>query len=361
MKSLLPILLSLLLVVTTLSLDTQTRKEKKARKKEVVEQPETPANRRTPTEERKMDNTDRTIREVKPVEKSPVVKEVDSKDRRERTIIDGKPSLTIEDVVKKAKPVVERKQTGNIDWTEQYVEAKGMSVLDNERFKNPAQARAMAIRGAVVVAQRNLLELIEGVNVTSETTVKDMITQTDYIYTRIDGVIKGAEQVGEPIEKDGMIEVTMRVPIYSDKGFAPVIYEQMSTEPGRKIQMASGITEVLDYEDIGGAEGIVFNFNGKQIDPTMFPVVVDDNGNVLFDFYSLYDPKTGKFPKILQQSKELFEELGYEKGLSIIDVAETFNGKIQLDKINAGKINWDKLGKLAGSAGKILKFALALI
>jgi hypothetical protein len=42
-------------------------------------------------------------------------------------------------------------------------------------------------------------------------------------------------------------------------------------------------------------------------------------------------------------------------------VAQSFNGKIQLDKINAGKINWEKVGKVAQQAGKVIKFALALI
>ena len=41
----------------------------------------------------------------------------------------------------------------------------GSSVIDNERFKLLAQAKAMAIRGATVIAQRNLLEIINGVNI----------------------------------------------------------------------------------------------------------------------------------------------------------------------------------------------------
>src|SRR5690606_37275715 len=126
---------------------------------------------------------------------------------------------------KYTQPVIENKPNGSINWTQQYVEAKGQSVIDNERFKNPAQAKAMATRGAVVVAQRNLLEMVQGVNVVGETTVQDMITTSDYIYTRVEGLIKGAQQFGPAKELDGMIEVTMRMPIYGNDGIASAFGE----------------------------------------------------------------------------------------------------------------------------------------
>lgn len=280
-------------------------------------------------------------------------------EQNQPSAVQAQPVLTYDQVVNQAEPVVEQKPNGNINWTEQYVEAKGQSVIDNQKFTNPAQAKLMAARGAVVVAQRNLLEIVKGVNVTSETTVKDMITQNDFIYTRVDGVVKNAQQVGDAVEKDGFMEVTMRIPLYSNKGLAPVLYDNI---PGKVAKnTVTDIAEAIGTGDLGGAEGIVFNFNGKPVDPSMFPVVVDENGKILFDFYKLYDPKTGKFPQILQTSKELFQQLGFSQGVEVIDVAQSFNGKIQLDQLNSKKINWEKIGKFALSAGKILKFALALI
>jgi hypothetical protein len=89
------------------------------------------------------------------------------------------------------------KELGKVDWSSQFIEAKGESVLDPERFKNPAQAKAMATRGAVVVAQRNLLEIVKGVHVQGETTVEDMMTKRDLITTRVEGIVKGA-QINHP-------------------------------------------------------------------------------------------------------------------------------------------------------------------
>lgn len=354
MRRVLYLLLSVLFLSLSMQAFSQGKKDKKKKKKANVEAVEA-----KPVEIQK--EPVNTGKEVVPVDaqKQPVdnavIKPVNLQEGK-------KPALTLEQVIPQSKPVVQTKPNGSINWTEQFIEARGQSVIDNQKFTNPAQAKLMATRGAVVVAQRNLLEIIQGVNITSETTVKDMITQSDYIYSRVDGVVKGAQQIGEAIEKDGFIEVTLRIPIYSSKGLAPVVYDNV---PGKEkkttVSDVTQVAEVLESGDIGGAEGFVFNFNGKQIDPSMFPIVVDENGNTLLDFYKLYDPTTGKFPQMLETSKDMFKQLGFDKGVEIIDVAQSFNGKIQLDQLNAGKINWDKIGKVAQTAGKVIKFALALI
>jgi hypothetical protein len=268
--------------------------------------------------------------------------------------IKGNP-LTLLDVEKNAQPVVEQKPNGSINWTEQYIEAKGSSAIDNERFKIPAQAKAMATRGAVVIAQRNLLEMINGVNVTSETTVQDMVTKSDYIYTRVDGLIKGARQVGEPIEKDGMVEVTMRVPLYAKDGLAPVVYNELPQIKDRSAVAADPNAQpVVDDKTLKGSEGLVFNLNGQQIDPSMFPVVVDEQGNLLLDMTKLYDPKTGKFPQVLKTSKTLFNDLGFQKGVDVIDAVQGKDGKIVLDSKNSKKFDWGKVGNVVGSIAKFL-------
>ena len=345
MKQILYVMLSVIFLTISMQAFSQKKNKEKKKKKGKVENVEI-----KPIDEQKQP----VIQEKQPVtvEKEPVIES-------KPLAVDKKPTLTLEQVISQSKPVVDQKPNGSVNWTEQYIESKGQSVIDNQKYTNAAQAKLMATRGAIVVAQRNLLEIVQGVNITSETTVKDMITQNDFIYSRVDGVVKGAQQVGEAIEKDGFIEVTMRIPIYSNKGLAPVIYDNV---PGKeKKATISEVAEVLESGDLGGAEGFVFNFNGKQIDPSMFPVVVDENGKTLLDFYKLYDPTTGKFPQIMQTSKDMFQQIGFGKGVEIIDVAQSFNGKIQLDKINAGKINWDKIGKVAQQAGKVIKFALALI
>ncbi|MFN6944740.1 MAG: LPP20 family lipoprotein [Cytophagaceae bacterium] len=260
-----------------------------------------------------------------------------------------------EQLLQISKPYVQQETHGHIDWTNQYIEAKGEALIDTSRFKNYGQARAMAIRGAQVVAQRNLLEIIKGVHVVGETTVQDMITINDAVQTRVEGVIRGAQAVGEPVEKFGMMEVTMRVWIYDNSGLAPVVHKsaQAAGKDNIIVPTSSEYTPT-PAED----KPFVFNLNGKNYDPAMFPVVVDENGKVLLDMSTLYDPKSGKFPKIFNTTRDVFELAGFDKGVEIVDIARTEPGKLVVADTSKSKVNWSKIGSTAAKIGKFLLMLL---
>jgi len=265
-----------------------------------------------------------------------------------------------------ARPVVEEKQNGSINWTEQFIEAKGQAAIDNDRFKNAAQARLMAQRGAVVVAQRNLLEIIKGVNVTGETTVEDMITSKDYIISRVDGVIKGAQMVGEPMLKDGFVEVRMRVSIYEGTGLAQAVYDELpdssassDTQPSGKDVQKEEANPVSRKDTAGAQDPVVFSIsNPKDWNPSMFPVVTDESGNVVLDLSKIYDPSKGKFPKILGLTKEIFDAAGWKKGASAIDAVAKSDGKLVIPNSQKSKINWKKVLNTMATVGR---FVLKLI
>lgn len=255
-----------------------------------------------------------------------------------------------------AAPVVEETANGQINYTEQYIEAKGASVIDNERFKNPAQARLMAERGAIVVAQRNLLEMVKGVQVIGETTVQDMITTGDYVYTRVEGVVKGFKAFGPAREVNGTMEVTLRMPLYDNsKGVTAGFSNEGLNNARRRAGVSEESPDVAGTAAVDGGSPIAFNVGGAKIDASMFPVVVDENGKVLLDFSKIYQ-KTGKIPKIVQSTKEIFDAAGFKKGTEIIDLVQnTVNGTFTLaDPAKKKKVNWGKIGNIAATVGKVL-------
>jgi hypothetical protein len=256
-----------------------------------------------------------------------------------------------QEVLSKAEDFHLEKPNGSIDWGKQYIEAKGESVIDTVRFKNKAQARAMATRGAVVVAQRNLLEIINGVKVYGETTVENMITTNDYIFTKVEGIIRGAEIIGDPKEEWGMMTVTMRVPLYENNGLAPAVYDAVDSK-------SAIIDEEEKSKDIKETEEklaeFIFDLTGMNFDPALFPVIVDENGDVLVDLYKIYDPKQGKFPQILQTTKEMLELTGVKKGVDIIEVIDAYDGKIVVSTKAKKKFNWEKITNTITKIGKIL-------
>ena len=265
------------------------------------------------------------------------------------------PSVNFEEIIAASTPVIDKTINGSVNWTEQYIEAKGSSVIDAERFKNPAQANAMAARGAVVVAQRNLLEIINGVNVSGETTVEDMITTSDVISTKVEGIIKGAQVIGEPVLKNGMVEVTMRVPLYQSGGLAPAVIDGVEALNPEVVEPVDEKPETVSATNAAEqTQKFAFNMNGKKFDPSLFPIITDKDGKVLLDLSKVYDPKSGNFPKYLQLTKDVMKGVGFDKGVQFLDVLETSTGKITLSDIGKNKINWQKIGKTAATIGKFL-------
>ena len=268
----------------------------------------------------------------------------------------------IKEILKDSKDVVITKPNGTVNWTQQYIEAVGQSVIDNERFKNGAQAKLMARRGAVVVAQRNLLEIVKGVQIVGETTVQDMITTSDFIYSRVEGVVKGAKQVGGPQEIDGYIEVRLRMPIYGKESLANTIDEPTLNLAKSKNGYES-TTENADNannvnekgEGIDGSNPILFNVeNSGAFDPAVFPIIVDDAGKVLFDFSKMYKLKEGKFPQYLQMGKDVLQAFGNQKGVDIINMIQTRTGEFKIPQNSSKKVFWNKVARVAQDVGAVL-------
>ncbi|MDP2752987.1 MAG: LPP20 family lipoprotein [Nitrospirota bacterium] len=76
---------------------------------------------------------------------------------------------------------------------------------------SPAQARLMAERAAKLDGYRNLIEQAYGVNITSTSTVRDFILQSDTIRARVEAFIKGAKVVDTRHLSDGSVEVEMEL------------------------------------------------------------------------------------------------------------------------------------------------------
>jgi hypothetical protein len=104
---------------------------------------------------------------------------------------------------------------GKVNWTGGYVEATGIGAPP-ERFYGKPQARPMALRAAQVDAYRNLLEVVQGVRVDSETEVKDFTVASDTIKAKVEGLVKGAQIVKRDYLSDGTVEVTMRMPLLGE-------------------------------------------------------------------------------------------------------------------------------------------------
>jgi hypothetical protein len=88
-----------------------------------------------------------------------------------------------------------------------FVRAKGYGIEPGDPSMTYAEKSLMAKRAAKVDALRNLAEQVKGVKITSDTYVRDFITQSDEMRARLNTFIQGARVVSERQMPDGSYEV----------------------------------------------------------------------------------------------------------------------------------------------------------
>lgn len=113
--------------------------------------------------------------------------------------------------------VIELIGSGEINWSKGIITAKGSGAPSKEA-KNIAQARLMAERAALSDARRNLLEVLKGVRIDSETLVENFIVKSDQIRLQAEGFIQGSAEVRKLRRylSDGAIEVTVAMNLSGD-------------------------------------------------------------------------------------------------------------------------------------------------
>ena len=126
-----------------------------------------------------------------------------------------------------------------VDWSNRMITVVGIG-FDSTDVQNSSQAKMLAKRAAMSDAYRQLAEIVDGVSVTSETTVKKMATADDVIKTRVDTVIKGARIIDEKPTTNGYT-VTMQLPMF---GSASSLANAVLERPQQKIPFPNPVMSV---------------------------------------------------------------------------------------------------------------------
>ena len=156
------------------------------------------------------------------------------------------------------------------DWNNGVIQATGTGVPTTGAIG--AQARILARRAAIADAQRNLLELTEGVQVDAETTVEMMMVTSDIIRTKVSGVLKGARIVSEK-QLEGVAEAVLERPAEVIPFPAP--------QPTKPSNPSITITVNDRYS------GVVIDCRGMNLNPVMSPVIKNSRGEKLYGHKNL--------------------------------------------------------------------------
>lgn len=167
---------------------------------------------------------------------------------------------------------------GVVNWTEGYVEAVGIGAPP-QRYIGTPQARPNALRAGQIDAYRNMLEVINGVRVSSTTTIRDFRVESDIINTQVEGFVKGAKTMKQEYLSDGTVEVTVRMPLSGNISsvIIPRILEKRQVMPAPQLipqSPAPAASEVFT--------GLVVDARGIQARPAMSPRIIDEKGQEVY-------------------------------------------------------------------------------
>jgi len=142
-----------------------------------------------------------------------------------------------------------------IEWNAGYIEAEGYGLPPTE-IHSAVQAKVLAKRAALTDARRNLLELVSGIHLNSQTTVEGLAINNDIVKTKVAGFVQGAVIKSEQEMYDGTYRIILRVPLYGIQGLQTTIPEitadlqQINPEISKIILEKTGDCVEINNDDV---------------------------------------------------------------------------------------------------------------
>lgn len=166
--------------------------------------------------------------------------------------------------------------TGMVDWTTQSVKATGVGAI-NPKLPPSAQ-RKNALRAAQLDAMRNMIETLNGVLLTSETTVENAMMSSDIIKTRVEGIVKNFRFTSKPrYMSDGSVEIDMEMLLYGKVGDA--LYPESM---GGKTPTFANLPPDFNAQEPETYTGLIIDATGTDAVPAMVPNVLDESGEGVY-------------------------------------------------------------------------------
>ncbi len=185
--------------------------------------------------------------------------------------------------------LVEQIGSGSINWTRGIIQAIGIKVPSEKDFDKPAD-RQKNLAAAREAAQQNLLEVVKGVRIDSDTLVRDFAFESNAIMAKVKSMIKQTPIVKQEYLSDGTVEVTIQLSMYA--GFTQLVLPQEikqveSIKPVAPVQKASSsnsesATSVSKPVKPEVFTGVVVDARGFDTRPAMSPKIFDENGQEVY-------------------------------------------------------------------------------
>lgn len=209
--------------------------------------------------------------------------------------------------------VVQKIGHGEINWSKKTVTATGSGAA-NLKDGPVAVARLNAERAAKLDALRNVIETIQGIQVTASRSAGDMMSNGE-IRSRIQGMAQGFKVVDTKYYSDGSVDVVVQMPI--DENLTNALVEK----PKKPKKVAT--------EGAANWTGLMVNARGLGLTPSMAPRIVDEAGKEVYgtEVVSEKGLKQGGIVGYVKADAQAGERVGDKplvvKGLRLVDKSKT--------------------------------------
>ena len=261
-------------------------------------------------------------------------------------------------------------ENGSINYGDRTIQAIGIGFIP-ENVINAGQARRSAMRIAKQDALRQLIEIVNGVNVTSETTVSGAMFD-DMIKTQVQGAIRGARQIGQPkYLSDTSVEVVYEVKMADISRVLLPMAEKAPTLTfdDTNVSVSGTVASAAEQQQAGtadtgvksgGVTGIIIDGTGLGLRPAMSPRILNQGGSVVYgpgQYSRDYAAANGVagYAKTLDQAKSDTRVQGNPLIIRAASTSGSTSADVIISNADAGKL------AVADGAGGLLKNCRVMI
>lgn len=165
--------------------------------------------------------------------------------------------------------VVQKLAHGEVNWSTKTITATGSGAA-NAKAASVAVARLNAERAAKLDALRNIVETLQGIQVTGKRSAEDLMSNGE-VKTKVQGFAKGFQVVDTRYYSDGSVDLVVQMPLNAELGQA----------------FMEGVPELKKPKKLNGAgaadvTGLVINAKGLGLVPSIAPRILDESGKEVF-------------------------------------------------------------------------------
>ena len=244
-------------------------------------------------------------------------------------------------------------EKGSINYGDRTIQAIGIGFIP-ENVINAGQARRSAMRIAKQDALRQLIEIVNGVNVTSETTVSGAMFD-DVIKTQVQGAIRGARQIGQPkYLSDTSVEVVYEVKMADISRVLLPMAEKAPTLTfdNTNVALSGTVAAAAEQQQAGadtgikssGVTGIIIDGTGLGLRPAMSPRILNQGGSVVYgpgQYSRDYAAANGVagYAKSLDQAKSDTRVQGNPLVIRAASASGSSSADVIISNADAGKLS----------------------